>query len=217
MRRRRLPVWRPTDDQMEHWPAVSGNAINGVGEATRTRPSPIYWHPPETIPHGSLQGWFYRRTGSADEILAEARRDRQRAIDEPLVPIAGQARRAQTGEWTAGVKRIAAECGADDVGVTLLRADYVFEGPPGSALPLDGFDRRRAFLRCDASRSVHANACGGHQAIRARHTGGEGPRQLVERGGAGRAPLWRADGRLLCADPPPRSRRGWESWASTAR
>ena len=128
IRRRRLPVWRPTDDQMEHWPAVSGNAINGVGEATRRRPSPIYWHPPETIPHGSLQGWFYRRTGSADESSAEARRDRQRAIDEPLIPIAGQARERDSGEWTAGVKRIAAECGADDVGVTLLRADYVFEG-----------------------------------------------------------------------------------------
>jgi hypothetical protein len=88
MTRRRLPVWRPSDDQMKHWPAVSGNSINGVGEETRRRPSPIYWHPPETIPHGPLQGWFYKRTGSADEALAEARRDRQRAIDEPLVPVA---------------------------------------------------------------------------------------------------------------------------------
>jgi len=74
MRRRPLPVWKPSDDQMRNWPAVSGNSINGVGEKVRRRPSPIYWHPPEKIPHGPLQKWFYDRTGNADETLAEARR-----------------------------------------------------------------------------------------------------------------------------------------------
>lgn len=128
MTRRRLPVWRPSDDQMECWPVVSGNSINGVGEEARRRPSPIYWHPPETIAHGPLQGWFYKRTGSADETLAEARRDRQLAIDEPLVPVAEQSCERDIGEWTAEVKRVAAESGADDVGVALLRTEYVFEG-----------------------------------------------------------------------------------------
>ena len=47
MTRRRTPVWTPSDDQMGHWPAVSGNAINGVGEDAPRRPSPIYWHPPD--------------------------------------------------------------------------------------------------------------------------------------------------------------------------
>ena len=128
MRRRPLPVWKPSDDQMRHWPAVSGNSINGVGEKVRRRPSPIYWHPPEKIPHGALQKWFYERTGNADETLAEARRDRQRAIDEPLVPIAEQPSERNADEWTADVKRAAVESGADDVGITLLRAEYVFEG-----------------------------------------------------------------------------------------
>lgn len=113
---------------MGHWPDVSGNAINGVGEETHRRPSPIYWHPPDSIPHGPLQKWFYDRTGSADETLAEARRDRQRAIDEPLVPVAEDRRERGAEEWTAQVKRVAAECGADDVGIALMRADYVFEG-----------------------------------------------------------------------------------------
>jgi len=128
MRRRPLPVWKPSDDQMRHWPAVSGNSINGVGEQVRRRPSPIYWHPPEKIPHGPLQKWFYERTGNADETLAEARRDRQRAIDEPLVPIAEKSSERNAAEWTADVKRSAFESGADDVGITLLRAEYVFEG-----------------------------------------------------------------------------------------
>jgi ferredoxin len=113
---------------MGHWPDVSGNAINGVGEETHRRPSPIYWHPPDSISHGPLQKWFYDRTGSADETLAEARRDRQRAIDEPLVPVAEDGRERGAEEWTAQVKRVAAECGADDVGIALMRADYVFEG-----------------------------------------------------------------------------------------
>ena len=66
MRSRRTPVWRPSADQMKRWPAASGNAINGVGEETRRRPSPVYWHAPETIPHGPLQRWFYERTGDVD-------------------------------------------------------------------------------------------------------------------------------------------------------
>ena len=128
MRRRTLPVWRPSDDQMRHWPAVSGNSINGVGEETGRRPSPVYWHPPEKIPHGPLQKWFYERTGNADETLAEARRDRQRAIDEPLVPIAESPVELDAAEWTTRVKRAAIESGADDAGATLLRPEYVFEG-----------------------------------------------------------------------------------------
>jgi hypothetical protein len=48
-----------------------------------------------------LQKWFYDRTGNADETLAEARRDRQRAIDEPLVPIAEQPSERNADEWTA--------------------------------------------------------------------------------------------------------------------
>lgn len=113
---------------MRHWPAVSGNAINGVGEAAHRRPSPVYWHPPDSIPHGQLQLWFYERTGSADEELLAARRDRQRAIDEPLVPIAKVPDARSAAEWTEEVKRAALGCGADDVGIAPMRADYVFEG-----------------------------------------------------------------------------------------
>ncbi len=124
---RRAPVWRPSDDQMRHWPAVSGNAINGVGEEAPRRPSPIYWHPPDSIPHGALQRWFYTRTGD-DVTLAAARRDRQRAIDEPLVPIAPEIRETDACAMTEAAKRAASESGADDVGVAPMRAEHVFEG-----------------------------------------------------------------------------------------
>ena len=116
---------------MGHWPGVSGNAINGVGEDAPRRPSPIYWRPPDTIPHGPLQRWFYQRTGD-DPTLAEARQERQRAIDQPLVPVATDKADMTAEALTAAVKGAATECGADDVGVTPMWADYVFEGddPP---------------------------------------------------------------------------------------
>ncbi len=114
---------------MREWPAVSGNAINGVGEAAVRRPSPVYWHPPESIPHGKLQLWFYQHT-PPDPALLEARRDRQAAVEAPLDPLAETKVERSAAEWSAEVKRVALECGADDVGIAPMRAEYVFEGHP---------------------------------------------------------------------------------------
>jgi len=125
---RRLPVWQPSDDQMQHWPAQSGNTINGVGEVEPRRASPIYWHPPETIAHGPLQRWFYARTGNADETLTAARKARQLAIDEALVPLATERRERSPLEWAIQIKHAALESGADDLGITPMKAEYVFEG-----------------------------------------------------------------------------------------
>ncbi len=123
---RRIPVWQPSDAQMQVWPETSGNAINGVGETGARRPSPIYWHPPDSIAHGPLQLWFYQRTGS-DAALTEARAERQAAIDLPLEPV-GAPTEMTPEAWTTAVKQAAREAGADDVGIAAMRADYVFQG-----------------------------------------------------------------------------------------
>lgn len=124
MRDRAAP-WQPSEEQMRLWPSVSGNTINGVGEASIRRPSPIYWHPPETVPHGPLQKWFYAQTKS--ELVSEARKARQRAIDEPLAPLA-HARMERTPEaWTREVQRLAEVHGADTVGIAAMRSEWVFE------------------------------------------------------------------------------------------
>ena len=123
---RRIPVWQPSADQMQVWPSVSGNTINGVGETEVRRPTPIYWHPPQSIPHGPLQLWFYEHTGS-DPALAEARQERQTAIDEPLAPIAVSPSPG-IRDWNAAVREAAAAYGAEDCGITAMRADYVFQG-----------------------------------------------------------------------------------------
>lgn len=113
---------------MRLWPVVSGNTVNGVGETASRRPSPIYWHPPDSTPHGPLQRWFYARTSGGDPALAEARAERQRAIDAPLVELADTARVASPAAWSDEVRRVALEAGADDVGIAEMRPEYVFEG-----------------------------------------------------------------------------------------
>ena len=128
MTRRRKIEWQPTDEQKALWPAISGNTINGVGEDAPRRPSPIYWHPPDATPHGPLQRWFYARTATAAQAVADARAERQRAIDEPLVPIASVAEQRSAPEWTDEAKKMAIVSGADAVGIATMRADYVFEG-----------------------------------------------------------------------------------------
>lgn len=34
---------------------VSGNPVNGLGDTTRRRALPFFWHPPEAHPYGELQ------------------------------------------------------------------------------------------------------------------------------------------------------------------
>ena len=115
---------------MQHWPAgVSGNTINGCGETQPRRPSVVYWQmPPESIPHGPLQSFFYARTAAADEAVAEARRDRQRALEMPLDPIAPEPVMRTAAEWTIAAQEAARAAGADDCGVTAMREGFVFQG-----------------------------------------------------------------------------------------
>jgi len=128
MRRRKLPIWQPSDEQMQLWPPISGNAINGVDEEPARRPSPIYWHAPDSTPHGNLQLWFYARTSNLGEELADARRERQRAIDEPLAALSVEPTERSPESWCETVKRIALDAGADDVGIAEMKPEYVFDG-----------------------------------------------------------------------------------------
>lgn len=119
--------WQPSPEQMALWPAVSGNAINGLGEPEPRRPSPIYWHAPEATPHGPLQRWFQQHNAGGP-LLAQARADRQKVLDAPLAPLAPEAVQRSAQAWTEGLKRAALEGGADIVGVARMDPAWVFEG-----------------------------------------------------------------------------------------
>ena len=117
----------PDPEQMRLWPSVSGNAINGLGETERRRPSPVYWHEPHRIPHGPVQGYFYKKFLHSDDVVAERAR-RQRIMDEPLPEVADLRREETPGEWSRLIKAKALEFDADDVGIVRMDRSWVFEG-----------------------------------------------------------------------------------------
>ena len=55
--------------QLALMPEVSGNTINGLGEAGKRKASPIYWHEPDTLAHGELQKWFYTQNADDPHII----------------------------------------------------------------------------------------------------------------------------------------------------
>jgi Pyruvate/2-oxoacid:ferredoxin oxidoreductase delta subunit len=119
--------WEPSPDQMQHWPEVSGNTINGVGEAEVRRPTPIMWHPPEMIAHGAVQTWFWGQGPNDPEVFA-VRAERQRVISMPDAPIAAQQRDISPSEAVVEIERVARAAGAHLVGFVQPRPEWVFEG-----------------------------------------------------------------------------------------
>ena len=57
------------------------------------------------------------RLGTPNPLL-EARRERQRAIDEPLASIAAQATERGAAAWSEEVKQAARAARADEIGIT---------------------------------------------------------------------------------------------------
>jgi epoxyqueuosine reductase len=122
---KRPPPWTPSAEQMALWPDISGNTINGVGEDRRRQPSPIYWHSPDATAHGKLQLWFYGRMTPA---VLKAREERMIASDAPLGPLSPHVVQRSAAEWTSAVKQAARDAGADDVGITTVQPQWVYEG-----------------------------------------------------------------------------------------
>jgi len=62
--------WEPPVEILSHFPAVSGNTVNGLGEDERRPPSPFFWHEASLQTHGQLQKYvlsrFYDQPGVAD-------------------------------------------------------------------------------------------------------------------------------------------------------
>jgi Pyruvate/2-oxoacid:ferredoxin oxidoreductase delta subunit len=122
---KRPAPWQPSAEQVALWPAISGNTINGLGETSVRRPSPIYWHAPDATPHGPLQVWFANRT---TPLVQLARDERKKAIDEPLPPVADTVVEHTAEAWTRLVKEVALGSGADAVGVTRVQPQWIYEG-----------------------------------------------------------------------------------------
>ncbi len=110
---------------MDRWPTISGNTINGLGEADVRRPTPVYWHAPDATPHGPLQLWFLSRITPA---VQAARVERQQYIDQQLPPVSETPLQQDAATWTAELKAAALAAGADAVGITAMQPHWVYEG-----------------------------------------------------------------------------------------
>ena len=60
--------FEPSSEQQALLPEVSGNTLNGVGEKSLRRPTPVYWHKPDTIPHGPAQVWMTEKFNAVPDL-----------------------------------------------------------------------------------------------------------------------------------------------------
>ena len=119
------PPFRPDAEKLALLPDVSGNTLNGHGEREDRRPTPIYWHDAEILPHGKLMQWYQsRRRGGGNK----AARERIGVLNQtPLAPVAETRATASPQDWTGQVKSQALSREVDTVGITRLRPEWVFE------------------------------------------------------------------------------------------
>ena len=109
-------------------PAISGTAINGLGEAEPRRPRVVYWAPdPDTIPHGATQRWFYQ-VDPGNPHRARARADRAALLAEPMPEVSGEPVRQSPQAWNAGLDALQREGRFERWGVTPLDPAWVYEG-----------------------------------------------------------------------------------------
>lgn len=120
--------FEPDPAQLALRPAISGNAINGLGEGARRRPSTVYWAPdPDTIPHGAMQRWFYT-VDPGHPAFAEERARRQGILDAPLPPVAPRAEVRSPEAWTDALSALVADGWCEKTGVAEIDPAWVYEG-----------------------------------------------------------------------------------------
>jgi len=117
----------PSPEQQALLPDVSGNSLNGVGEKSVRRPTPVYWHKPDTIPHGPAQAWMTEKFNAVPDFRTiyatpDARGPRK------LDAVADEQAEDLAENWSQWVKSVVLENEGDLVGITALRTEWVFEG-----------------------------------------------------------------------------------------
>ena len=118
----------PQPAQMALRPAVSGNAINGLGEAQVRPPRMVYWAPdPDTIAHGAMQRWFYG-VDPHNPHLARAREQRARVLAVPMAELSGAPVERSAADWSAAFTAFAAGADFDSWGVAAMDPAWVYEG-----------------------------------------------------------------------------------------
>lgn len=121
------PVFKPNPEVIATLPDITGNEINGLGEADWRAPRPILWHHDTSkIAHGKLQDWFFANGSSPG--AREHSRLNMEYMSKPQTVVNDVTPDWSTEEWSANIKSAALELEADVVGITRLDQKWVFEG-----------------------------------------------------------------------------------------
>ncbi|MDP6173994.1 MAG: 4Fe-4S dicluster domain-containing protein [Rhodospirillales bacterium] len=107
-------------------PETKGNDINGLGEKTGRRPTPIMWHAADILAHGDVQDWFFAK-GSAPAANVH-RASNMEFTKKPLPGLASERPNWTAEKWTEEIKAQTLERESDLVGITALKPEWVFEG-----------------------------------------------------------------------------------------
>lgn len=126
-------------------PKVSGNQINGLGEESHRQPSPILWHRLKFIRHRSVQLLFQSRFRPRILLrhfdmaihfikMKRAKKKLKKTLPNPKVQDLGV-------NATTLIKDLCMEKGAETVGITKMRPEWIFDGyelPAWAQEALDG-------------------------------------------------------------------------------
>lgn len=123
--RREPRVYTPSPELLAALPEASGNVINGLGERTPRRASPMFWHPADQHPFGAVQAI----AGASCRVTQEARDAFAAAYQHPpLEPIDPAPADRSAEEWTALARDFALANEADLFGATSIKDHYIVEG-----------------------------------------------------------------------------------------
>lgn len=115
----------PNPEQVALIPAISGNAINGMGEVAFRQATPVYWRDPDSLHHGELQKWFYTQDPDNPAVTA-ARQKRAAILDIELPVVAADAVQKPAEQWFQELSDYAGTLDMELFGVTRLNPDWVF-------------------------------------------------------------------------------------------
>ena len=117
----------PKPEQVALMPAVSGNTINGLGETRFRRATHVYWHDPDSIPHGDLQKWFYTQNPD-NPAIEQARAARAKILELEVAPVTGEPLQQSAGDWSRQLAAHAATLDLELFGITAFKSEWTFEG-----------------------------------------------------------------------------------------
>jgi epoxyqueuosine reductase len=123
--RRQPRSYIPSPELLAAMPDASGNVINGLGERTVRRASPMFWHPADQQPFGAVQAL----AGASCRVTEEARDAFAAAYAHPVLePVAAERSDRMPAEWTALARDFALANEADLFGATTVKDHYIVDG-----------------------------------------------------------------------------------------